>query len=206
LGRSLLNALYPDTTYSNNSGGEPRDIPRLTHAQLKAFHQHHYHPSNAFFYTYGNLPLEKHLAFISEKIMTQFERIDPGTDVPPQPRWARPVEKRYTYPLSPGEDAKRKSQVCVAWLTGDVRDTYHVLVMTVLEQILLGNAASPLRKALMDSQLGSALSDASGFDADNRDTLFACGLKDTDESSAERIEQIIFDILRGCPRMASNGS
>jgi Zn-dependent M16 (insulinase) family peptidase len=197
MGRSLLNALYPDTTYSNNSGGEPRDIPKLTHAQLKAFHQHHYHPSNAFFYTYGNLPLEKHLAFISEKIMTQFERIDPGTDVPPQPRWARPVEKRYTYPLSPGEDANRKSQVCVAWLTGDVRDTYHVLVMTVLEQILLGNAASPLRKALMDSRLGSALSDTCGFDADNRDTLFACGLKDTDESSAESIEQIIFDVLKG---------
>ena len=33
--RSLLNALYPDTTYRHNSGGEPAVIPSLTHEQLK---------------------------------------------------------------------------------------------------------------------------------------------------------------------------
>ncbi len=195
MGRSLLNALYPDTTYGNNSGGDPRDIPRLSHSQLKAFHQRHYHPSNAYFYTYGNLPLEKHLEFISQKIMAKFDRIDPQTDVPPQPRWPDPRQKRYTYALSPGEEPRNKSQVCLAWLIGDVRDTFNVLVMTVLEQILLGNSASPLRKALMDSKLGSALCDSAGYDADNRDTLFACGLKDADEASAQQIEQIILDVL-----------
>ena len=202
MGRCLLNALYPDTTYGYNSGGDPRDIPRLTHSQLKAFHQRHYHPSNAYFYTYGNLALEKHLEFIAAKIMTQFERIDPGTTVSPQPRWPGPRNERYTYALSPEEDARKKSQVCLAWLTGDVCDTMGVLTMTVLEQILLGNSASPLRKALMDSNLGSALSDSTGYDADNRDTLFACGLKDTDEADAERIEQIIVDILN---QLSQNG-
>lgn len=82
MGRSLLNALFPDTTYGFNSGGEPADIPTLTYHQLKAFHQRHYHPSNAFFYTYGNLPLEKHLEFIQDKILKKFEKIDPKTDVP----------------------------------------------------------------------------------------------------------------------------
>ena len=56
--RSMLHALYPDTTYSNNSGGEPSIIPVLTYRQLKEFHARHYHPSNAFFYTYGNLSLK----------------------------------------------------------------------------------------------------------------------------------------------------
>jgi Zn-dependent M16 (insulinase) family peptidase len=79
---------------------------------------------------------------------------------------------------------------------GDICDTFDVLVLAVAEQILLGNAASPLRKALMDSGLGSALSDATGFDADNRDTLFACGLKDTDEAAADEIEKIIFGVFR----------
>jgi presequence protease len=195
MGRSLLNALYPDTTYSNNSGGDPAVIPRLTHEQLVAFHQRHYHPSNAYFYTYGHLPLKDHLDFIADKIMRRFERIDPQTDVPAQPRWNAPRTARYTYPLAAGEDASRKSQVCLAWLTCDVRDTFEVLALTVLEQILLGNAASPLRKALMDSGLGSTLSDGSGYDAENRDTMFACGLKDTAEDAAEEIERIVFSVL-----------
>ncbi len=195
MGRSILNALYPETTYSNNSGGDPAVIPQLTHDQLKAFHQRHYHPSNAFFYTYGNLGLKDQLAFIDQKIMAHFEAIDPQTDVPSQSRWSAPKSVRYTYPLAPNEDPTSKYQVCLAWLTCDIRDTFEVLVLTVLEQILLGNAASPLRKALMDANMGSALSDASGYDADNRDTLFACGLKETTEASAEAIEKIIFDVL-----------
>jgi Zn-dependent M16 (insulinase) family peptidase len=195
LARSMLEALYPDTTYSNNSGGDPRMIPRLTHAQLKAFHQRHYHPSNAYFYTYGSLPLKDHLQFIAAKIMNRFSAIDPQTEVPAQPRWDKPRSVRFTYALAPDEAPERKSQVCLAWLVGDVRDTFGVLVFTVLEQILIGNAGSPLRKALMDSGLGSALSDATGFDADNRDTLFSCGLKDAEAASADRIEALIFDVL-----------
>ena len=202
LARSLLNALYPETTYCNNSGGEPADIPKLTHGQLKAFHQRHYHPSNAFFYTYGNLPLQDHLIMINEKIMRHFDPLDPKTTVPEQPRWSAPKQVRYTYPLAPNEDASHKCQVCLAWLTCDIRDTFEVLVLAVLEQILLGNPASPLRKALMDSGLGSALSDATGYDADNRDTLFACGLKDVLESSGQAIEQLILDVLE---QLTANG-
>ena len=74
MGRSLLKALYPDTTYSNNSGGDPATIPKLTYTQLKAFHKRHYHPSNAFFYTYGNLPLTSHLTFIADKILNHFQK------------------------------------------------------------------------------------------------------------------------------------
>jgi presequence protease len=196
MGRSLLNALYPDTTYSNNSGGDPVIIPQLSYAQLKAFHERHYHPSNAYFYSYGSLPLDGHLAFITDKIMKRFSQIDPRTDVPAQPRWQAPRTARYTYPLAANEDPRRKSQICLAWLTCDIRDTFEVLVLSVLEQILLGNAGSPLRKALMDSGLGSALSDTVGYDADNRDTLFACGLKDTEENAGEAVQKIILDVLQ----------
>lgn len=195
--RSLLNALYPETTYSNNSGGDPAVIPSLTHEQLKAFHSHHYHPSNAFFYTYGDLALDERLDFISKKVLNHFERIDPKTDVPQQPRWNAPKTATYHYPLSKNEAPDKKHQVCVAWLTADIKDTFEVLVLAVLEQVLLGNPASPLRKALMDSQIGTALSDGTGFDSENRDTLFACGLKDVTADSAGKIETIIFDVLKG---------
>ena len=200
--RSMLNALYPDTTYSNNSGGEPSVIPSLTYEQLKAFHARHYHPSNAFFYTYGNLSLSDHLAFIEQRVLTRFSRIDPKTDVPAQPRWSAPKTVSYPYPLSRDENLEKKYQACVAWLMTDVKDTFEVLVTAVIEQILIGNAASPLRKALMDSQLGTSLSDGTGFDAENRDTMFSVGLKDVTASDAEKIESIIFDVLK---KLADDG-
>lgn len=194
--RSMLNAMYPDTTYRHNSGGDPVVIPTLTHAQLKQFHQRHYHPSNSFFYTYGNLPLMEHLRIIHGKVLKHHDRIDPNTAVMPQPRWKKPRRAAYWYPLDSGTDASKKSQVCVTWLTCDIQDAFQILVFKLLEQILLGNSASPLRKALMDSALGSALSDGTGFDADNRDTLFACGLKDVAESDAEKIESIVLTVLQ----------
>jgi Zn-dependent M16 (insulinase) family peptidase len=84
----------------------------------------------------------------------------------------------------------------VAWLTADIKDTFEVLALALLEQILLGNSASPLRQALIDSGLGSALCDGTGFDADNRDTLFVSGLKDVASSDAAQIEDIILGVLR----------
>jgi presequence protease len=195
MGRSLLNALYPDTTYQYNSGGEPSEIPKLTYAQLRDFHRRHYHPSNAFFYTYGDIALKKHLAFIEEKILNGFTKIDPKTDVDPQPRWDKPRTATYYYPLSKSEDPAKKCQVALAWLQADILNTFEVLVLSILEQILVGNPASPLRKALIESGLGTALSDGSGYGSDTRDTMFSIGLKGVELSSAEKIETLILDTL-----------
>ncbi len=200
--RSMLNALYPDTTYGHNSGGDPARIPDLSWDQLKAFHRHHYHPSNAFFYTYGNLPVAAHLEFIQEKVLAHFDPIHPDTNVASQPRWDAPREKTYYYPFDETDDPAKKSQVCLAWLTADIRDSLEVLSLTVLEQVLLGNSGSPLHQALLDSGLGSTLSDGTGYDTDNKDTMFACGLKDTDPADADAIEKIIFDTLQD---LAENG-
>ncbi len=195
MARSLLNALYPATTYQYNSGGEPSEIPNLTYEKLKAFHRHHYHPSNAFFYTYGDQPLVDHLDFIEKKVLNQFKQIDPKTEVPSQPRWDSPKTATYYYPLSKTENPEKKNQISLAWLMADVRDNYEVLVLTILEHILLGNPASPLRKVLIESGLGTALADGTGYDSDNRDTMFACGLQGVSPSVANQIEKMIFDTL-----------
>jgi len=202
MARSILKALYPSSTYQFNSGGEPADIPTLTYEQLKEFHRQHYHPSNAFFYTYGNLPLQDHLAFIEAKVLRHFKQIDPDTQVAAQPRWQQPQSLTYPYPFDKNEDPTHKYQVCVAWLTADIKDSFEILTLILLEQILLGNSASPLRKALIDSGLGSALCDGCCFDADNRDSLFVSGLKDVDQASADKIEAVIFDVLAD---LADNG-
>ena len=193
--RSIQKELYPSTTYHYNSGGDPVEIPSLTYAQLVEFHRRHYHPSNACFYTYGNLPLKQSLAVIEDTALSKFKRITPDTDVPSQPRWRKPRVSTFPYPFQANEDPTKKCQVCVAWLMADIKDAFDVLTLSLLEQILLGNSAAPLRKALIDSGLGSAMCDGSGFDADNRDTAFVSGLKDVEKDSAEKIEAIIFETL-----------
>lgn len=196
MGRSLLNALYPDTTYGFNSGGEPCDIPSLTHEDLINFHKVHYHPSNAWFFTYGDLDIEKHLSFIEKNVLSGFDKIDPGTEVDNQPRWHEPKKAVYTYPADGETDLTKKSQAALAWLTPDIRDSFDVLVLSLLDQILLGNSAAPLYKALIDSGLGSSLTDVAGFDADNKDTLFAAGLKGINPQDAEGVEKIVLDTLK----------
>ena len=202
MGRALLKSLYPDTTYSNNSGGEPSHIPQLTWDALKAFHGQYYHPSNACFYTYGSLPLEQTLEVISTKVLSQFEHLDMDTRVPPQPRWDAPRVETMAYAYADTDNMESKYQGCVGWLTCDVNDSVNVLALSILEQVLLGNSASPLRKALIDSKLGSALSDSTGFDPDNKDTLFVCGLKDIKKESVPQVEKIILSTLTD---LADNG-
>ena len=196
LGRSLLKVLYPDTTYSNNSGGEPSDIPKLSWDDLKKFHSKFYHPSNAFFYTYGSFDLEEHLKFINQKVLSEFTKKEMDTTIGSQPRWEKPEKATFHYPLSKEEKSEKKYQACVAWLTADTRNFFEVLVLIILEQVLLGNAASPLRKALIDSGIGSDLCDGAGFDSEMRDTLFSCGLKEVKKDSVEDVEKLIFQTLK----------
>lgn len=196
MSQSIESALYPDTTYGHNSGGDPEKIITLTHEQLKAFHHRHYHPANSFFYTYGNMPLENHLEMIDKKVLCHFDPLDPKTDVKSQPRWSLPKIISAPYPLAPGPDSKKKSQVAVAWLLCPVTDSFEVLTMVLLENILLGNSASPLRKALIESGYGAALSDNTGYSPENMDTMFSAGLKDVDKNDAKLIEALVFDTLK----------
>ena len=87
VGRSLFKGL----TYEHVSGGDPEDIPDLTWGQLKAFHATHYHPSNAYFYTYGDQNLEQTLEVIERNALTRFQRIDVNTAIPDVERLIRPI-------------------------------------------------------------------------------------------------------------------
>lgn len=195
MNRALGRALFPGLTYANNSGGDPASIPDLTWEQLKAFHARHYHPSNAFFYTFGDLPLEEILGRIEAGALTRFERIDPGTAIPDQRRFSEPVDLVVPYPVSAEDDASRKGQALVAWLTGYVGDCFETLALNVLAEVLLGNAASPLRKALIDSHLGDALADGTGLHDSYREMPFGAGLKGADASEAEKIEAVVLETL-----------
>src|SRR6266566_5134286 len=194
--RNLGRTLFPGTTYANISGGDPEHMPELTWEELRRFHADHYHPSNAYFYTYGDQPLERTLATIEESALSSFKRSLVDTSIPNVKRFEKPTTSAEPYPAPPGEDNSRKGQALVAWVTVPAIDSFRLLAMRVLSEVLLGNSAAPLRKALIDSKIGSALADGSGFQDDFKETVFGAGLKGIAVADAPKVERIILETLK----------
>ncbi len=192
---ALGKALHPDLTYANSSGGDPEFILDLTWETLKAFHAEHYHPSNSYFFTYGDIPLGRNLEWIEEKALSKFQRSDVDTRVPDQKRFDAPREYEAAYPLAKHEDPAKKCQVLISWATTHLGNSFEVFALDVLEEALLGNAASPLRKALTDSGLGEDLADLTGFLGIYREPAFGAGLKGIRREDAAAVEKIVIDTL-----------
>jgi presequence protease len=193
--RAIGQNLFPDLTYAHNSGGSPEEIPNLEYEATKRFHATHYHPSNGFFYSYGTLDLETLLRRL-DQTLSRFEPIEIDTAIPDQKNFTAPVEVTEPYPLAPEEDPARRSQALIAWKTALVTDSFEVLALNVCESVLLGNAASPLRKALMDSGLGETLADGAGFDTGYRESVFAAGLKGIAQHDAPKVFEIVHSMLQ----------
>lgn len=188
----LQNKLYPDHTYSVVSGGEPLAIPDLTWEQLKQFHATHYHPSNARFFTYGDLPLEQHLKQIEEEALSKFERINPNTEVPPQPHWSSPREDHVTCsPDALAPDPARQNTLCVSYLLGDITDTFEGFTLSLLSSLMISGPNSPFYKALIEPKIGTDFSSVVGYDGSTKEASFSIGLQGMAEEDTERVKQII---------------
>jgi Zn-dependent M16 (insulinase) family peptidase len=200
--RAVGKALFPGLPYAYVSGGDPQDIPNLTWDHLKQFHARYYHPSNAHFYTYGNQSLETTLETIERSALSRFQRIEVDSSIPDVKRFAQPTAAVEPYPAVAGEDNEPKAEALTAWVTVPSADSFRALAMKVLSEVLLSNAGSPLRKALIDSGLGSALADGSGFHDDYKEAVFGAGLKGVAAEDAEKVQQVVLETL---DRVADRG-
>ncbi|KAG7455238.1 hypothetical protein MATL_G00254490 [Megalops atlanticus] len=188
----LQNKLYPDHTYSVVSGGEPLAIPDLTWEQLRQFHATHYHPSNARFFTYGDLPLEQHLKQIQEEALCKFERMQPNTAVPPQTHWGAPREDHVTCgPDALAPDPEKQNTLCMSYLLGDITDTFEAFTLSLLSSLMISGPNSPFYKALIEPKIGTDFSSVVGYDGSTKEASFSIGLQGMAESDIEHVKQII---------------
>jgi len=192
--KALQENLFPDTVYRFDSGGNPADIPHLTYESFRAFHRSFYSPSNARIFLYGDIPVTEHLPFLQE-ILAGFPRIDIDSTIPAQRRWEHPRTVRGVFPIGRGEDPRGKVNVNMAWLLTENTNEETVILLQVVSGVLVGSAAGPLRKALIDSGLGQDLSPVTGFERDYRQAVFAVGIRGTDADRAEAIASLILDTL-----------
>lgn len=195
LAQTLQSHLFPTITYHYNSGGDPEDIPKLTYEQLKAFHARHYHPSNAVFMTYGNIPAAAHQKRFQDKALYKFEALPLDLAVPDEQRLVAPVNAQAAYPLEADEDPRDKTHIVMGWLLGKVTDPYGLMQARILSDILLDNSSSPLRHALETSGLGTGPSPLCGFDHATRESTFVCGLEGSNPDRADALDGLILSVI-----------
>lgn len=189
LGKVSQLSLYPDTTYGVNSGGDPKAIPDLTYEYFKNFHAKYYHPSNSRVVFYGDDDPAQRLAILDE-YFSQFERIDPHAVVGLQKRWSEPRALHETYAASEAEAGKKTAMVSVNWMLDEITDPETMLALNVLESVLVGTSAAPLRKAMIDSGLGEGLT-GSGLADGIRQPYFTFGLKGIEDDAGDKVEELI---------------
>ena len=201
LWQTLSRYLFPTTTYHYNSGGEPADIPDLTYEQLKAFYTSHYHPSNAVFMTFGNIPAVELQQKFHEQALHSFGHLDINIHVNDEKRYLAPLRVEDSY-AAEAAASEKKTHVVTAWLLGKSIDLGDLFRAQLLTSVLMDNSASPLLMALETSDLGSSPSPMCGLEDSNREMSFLCGLEGCDSEATREVEMLILDTLA---QIAENG-
>jgi Zn-dependent M16 (insulinase) family peptidase len=185
--------LYSSSTYKHNSGGDPENIIDLSHEDLVNFHQKHYHPSNATFFTFGNVdPLEIQ-SFIKENVLDNFLPSDEVVAVKNEDRLESPKVVSDFYNPQPGDE--NNHHIVLSWLLNESHNPVQLLETYLMSNILLDNSASPLRKVLENTKLGKSPSPLTGLEADQKELVFAAGLEGIDSNKSKEVEKLIMDCL-----------
>ena len=197
LTRECQRSLFPDNTYSVDSGGDPQVIPDLSFEQFRDFHSKYYHPANSRIYFSGDDDIRKRLEIMDE-YLSEFDAnpsCKTGSVVQWQAkRFTEPKREQHYYPS--GADQPETHMMAVNWLLNDEPLTpYQDLMLSILDHLLTGTSSAILRKTLMESGLGSAVT-GGGLSDELLQATFSIGLKGIQAENVDKVEQLIMDTLK----------
>lgn len=193
--QSLTKYLFPSITYHHNSGGEPESIPDLSYADLRAFYQRHYHPSNAILMSFGALELETLQHKMHQQALSRFEALPERLSVPDEKRYAAPVRVEEAYALEQ-DDLARQTYHVLGWLLPPSYQVDDLLKAHLLSRVLLDNSSSPLMAALESTDLGTGPAPLCGVEDSNREMSFLCALEGSDPEQAADFEALVIETLQ----------
>ncbi|MBO5525517.1 MAG: insulinase family protein [Clostridia bacterium] len=153
LEQGFLAALYPDTCYRHNSGGDPRKIPDLTYEQFLSSYHKHYHADNASIFLYGKMDVEAKLAFMDEEYLSKFERNGETIVIERQSPVVN-TDAVATYAIGPEDEEEGNAYCQLGWCVAECDDREKLLAYEILNAVLFSTNESPLKKAIMDAGLG----------------------------------------------------
>ncbi|MBU3158914.1 insulinase family protein [Clostridium frigoris] len=193
--RKIQESLFPDTSYGVESGGDPEFIPDLTQKEFTEFHKKYYHPSNSYIFLYGDGDIDEQLQFINDKYLKEFDRIQIDSEILLQKPFSKMKEVKMDYPISSDDDEKGKTFLSLNFVSGDnVTQPEMHLALEILEYLLLESAAAPLKKALVDAEIGKDV--FGSFDNSILQPVFSIVVKNSSESEKEKFKEVVFTTLK----------
>ena len=200
LDRVILNTLFPDTSYANESGGDPDVIPELTYEQFLDFHRKYYHPSNSYIYLYGDMDMEEKLRWLDEKYLSDFDTAEVDSEIQYQEPFSEMREVVKEYSITSGESVEDKTYLSWNKAIGTSLDEKLYLAFQILDYALLSAPGAPLKKALVDAGIGKDI--MGSYDNGVYQPLFSVIAKNANVEQKEEFIRVIEDTLRG---IAENG-
>ncbi len=194
LEREILNSLFPDNAYSEESGGDPDHIPELTYEHYLEMHRTYYHPSNSYIYLYGDMDMAEKLVFLDEKYLSAFDRLEMNTDIEQQAAFNAPREIKKQYSISEGEELKENTYLSYNIAMQSNLNPEHYLAFQVLDYVLCSAPGAPVKQALLDAGIGK---DVYGFyDNGVKQPYFSLVSKNTDEEKKAEFISVIENKLQ----------
>ncbi len=185
--------LFPGGTLSFESGGDPVSIPELSWEHLREFHARFYAPGNCLMVLYGDIALEKQLAFWGEKLKGIAKRPSlaarPRVETFSEPRFAEEP-----YSIEPGGDATGATFLSLRWKCGNALDPFEIEAWEVLQRLLAGHDGAPLKRALIASKLGADVFALHAEEHESEQT-FHVALKGSERERAREFETFTLRIL-----------
>lgn len=192
--RKIQDTLFPDTPYGLESGGDPDYITDLTQKQFEDYHTRYYHPSNSYIFLYGDGDINEQLKFIHEQYLKDYDRIQIDTSLPVQQPIGQLKEVELEYPISAEESDAEKTFMSMNFVVGTAKDAELYLAMEILEHLLLATPAAPLKKALIEAEIGK---DVFGqLDNGILQPTFSVIVKNTDLHKKEAFKSVFTDTLK----------
>ena len=193
LEREILSSLYPDTTYANESGGDPEAIPELSYQEFLDFHSRYYHPSNSYIFLYGDCDMAEKLEWLDKEYLDSFDYLAIDSEVRSQAPFEKTAEVVKEYSVSAEESLEDNTYLSYNKSVGDTMDEKLYLGMQVLEYVLLTMPGAPLKQALLDAGIGQDI--MSSYDNGVKQPIFSVIAKNANESQKEAFVQTIEEEL-----------
>lgn len=155
LERFIMNSLFPDTAYGQESGGDPAHIPDLTYGEYLDFHRRYYHPSNSYIYLYGDMDVEERLEWMDANYLKDFPAISPDSSIGMQKPFDKMKELSKEYAVSETADCSEKTYYAYAAAMDITMDQEACRAFELLSYVLVEMPGAPLKQALLDAGLGN---------------------------------------------------
>lgn len=194
LSSQIYRSLFPDNTYSKDSGGNPEYIPKLTYEAYLDFYHKYYHPSNSYIYLYGDMDVVERLEWLDKEYLSLYDYKKVNSEINKQPAFDEIKNVETQYSITMDDSQENKTYLSYNRVVGDTLDKMLYQAFDVLDYALVSSPGAPVKQALIDAGIGDDV--YGSYDAGILQPVFSFVAKNANASQADEFESIIENTLK----------